>query len=414
MALESGGAKFKIIYFYFDYHAGESLGNNMLGMFRTLLYKLASNDRGVRIRLERLLEEGRLKLDSQIHLLDAISESFEESSQQPCLFIDGLDEFTGDLDEVVQVCRVMVDRMSIKLCLASRPDTRVTKILNIQPNLIMEEFNERSMRSYVKNKIINKSEKNLEIAKRLSGQIVDSLVAKAQGVLLWFKFVVDEIVERLAQGWDNEQIQSLITQMPRGMNAIYDRMLNMIPLAHLEEAALILYLTFELRNLSQWCERHWPFLGEVCPFLGDELCPTDLNHLWGSYDFIIEQIGAKLNILRLKDHEELRSRTQELLRGLIEFVPSTDTQHCPRSRKWYERFVPKFHENATGIVSVRPVHETFGAYITGRDWIQRHQPSLLAQYFPEPFWLGFCSKVMEQATKDQLIKPQIMERFILE
>jgi hypothetical protein len=390
--LESGGAKFKIIHFYFDYRAGVALGNNILGMFRMFLYQLASNDEHVRHRIERLSDEGRLKLDSQSHLLNATSEAFEVCAKQLCVFIDGLDEFTGDLCELVQVCRSMVDRMSVKLCVASRPDTCIAKILNIQSTFIMQDFNEKSMRLYVERKIIQRSATDLDIGKRFSKQLVDYIVAKAQGVFLSFKFVVDEIIERFAQGCSNQQLHSLIRQMPLGMNAVYDRILSMISPAQRAEAALILHLTFQLRSLSMWTEEG------VAP--GLDFATTNLDHLWGSYDFVVEQIGGRLNMSRLKDHEELRSRTRELLRGLIEFVPPTnDDAHMA---------------DLCGVtnIDVRPVHETFCVYIIATDWIQTHLPPVLRQHFPEPFWLGFCSRVIEQATKDQVIKPQILQKCV--
>jgi hypothetical protein len=392
--LESGGANFKIIHFYFDYRAGVALGNNILGMFRMFLYQLASNDGHVRDRLERLSDEGRLKLDSQRHLLDAASEAFEECAKRICIFIDGLDEYTGDLCELVQVCRSMVDRMSVKLCVASRPDTCIPKILNIQSTLMMQEFNERSMRLYVERKIIQRSATDLEIGKRFSKQVVDYLVAKAQGVFLWFRFVVDEIIERFAQGCSDQQIHSLIRQMPLGMNAVYDRILGMISPAQRAEAALILFLAFQLRSLSMWTEE------SVAPDM--EFATTNLDHLWGSYDFIVQQIGGRLNMSRLTDHEELRSRTRELLRGLIEFIPSTKDD---------ARI-----SDLCGITntSVRLVHETFYVYIIATGWTRRHLPQLVLQYFPDPFWLGFCSRVIEQATKDQVIKPQILQKCVRE
>lgn len=102
--------------------------------------------------------------------------------------------------------------MPIKLRLASRPDTCVAEILNIQSTFIMQDFNERSMRLHAERKIIRRSATHFDIGKRFSTQVVDSLVAKAQGVLLWFKFVVDEIVDKSAQGCSDQQIHWLIRQ----------------------------------------------------------------------------------------------------------------------------------------------------------------------------------------------------------
>jgi hypothetical protein len=217
-------------------------------------------------------------------------------------------------------------------------------------------------------------------------------VAKAQGVFLWFRFVVDEIIERFAQGCSEQQLRSLIRQMPLGMNAVYDRILDMISPAQRAEAALILHLIFQLRSLSWWYEEGMP--------PSWDFAATDVDYLWGSCYFVVEQIGGGLNMSRLKDHEELRSRTRELLRGLIEFVPSTNAD------------VQMFALRPISNFSVRHVHETFCVYINATDWIQRHLPLLLRQYFPEPFWLGFCSRVIEQATKDQVIKPQILQKFV--
>ncbi|KEF53506.1 uncharacterized protein A1O9_10481 [Exophiala aquamarina CBS 119918] len=390
--LESGGRTFKILHFYFDYRAGDALGNNMLGMFRIFLYQIASSDDNVRHRLERISSEGRLKLDSQRHLFDATSEAFDECGKQLCIFIDGLDEFNGDLCELLQTCRSMVDRMSIKLCVASRPDSRVAQILNVHETITIQDFNKASMRSYVDRKILQRSETDLDISKRFSKQMVDDLVAKAQGVFLWFKFVVDEIIKKFDQGRSDSQIYTLIRRMPVGMDAVYGRILGKISSSHRAEAALILYLTFQLRSLSKWTEQG------VAP--GLDFATTNLDHLWGSYDFIVEQMRGRCNISQLEDHEELRSRTQDLLRGLIEFAPSTTTDAQQVALC-----------GITGI-SVRPVHETFCVYMNDTGWIEQHLPPLLHHYFPEPFWLGFCSKVIEEATGDQVVKPQVLDKCI--
>jgi hypothetical protein len=375
-------------HFYFDYRAGKNLPNNITGMYRTLLYQLGDSNEKVKERLTTLLEGGRLRVDNQQNLLDAICEALTLSGYRLCLFLDGLDEFEGGVIEVVHLCQLMMQRIPIKFCLASRPDSQLADTLDLWSELTMQEFNEASMLLYIERKVSQASVTDTTIERRFHPTLTKYLVRRAEGILLWFKLVVDMVVEQFGQGASNSDIVDLVQDVPDTLDEVYDRILEMIPQRDRPEASLLLFLTGRLQSMSKWTEEGIA--------VNMDFATTNLDHFWGAYDFILEDVGQELATFRMKSHEELQTRTRQLLQGLVEFSPSMGGA----------LMIDLLGE--TGL-SVRYVHETFSAFIGRERWIDRYLPEIIKTRYTESFWLGFCGNLIKRAAEDHMIEPQIMD-----
>lgn len=385
--LKQQDENFWIGHFYFDYRAGKNLPNNITGLYRTLLYQLGDHNELVKERLTTLLEGGRLRVDNPQNLLDAICEAQDLSGYRLCVFLDGLDEFEGGVIEVVHTCQLMKQRIPIKFCLASRPDSQLANTLNLWSQLTMQEFNEASMLRYIERKVQQASATNVTIERRFHPTLTKYLVRRAEGILLWFKLVVDMVVEQFDQGASNSDIVDLVQDVPDTLDEVYGRILEMIPQRDRPEASLLLFLTGRLQSMSKWTEE-----GIAVDM---DFSTTNLDHFWGAYDFILEDVGRELATFRLKSHEELQIRTRQLLQGLVEFSPS----------RGGATMIDLLGE--TGL-SVRYVHETFSAFIGRERWIDRYLPEIIKTHYSSSFWLGFCGKLIAQAADDHMIEPKIM------
>lgn len=375
-------------HFYFDYRAGKNLPNNIIGMYRTLLYQLGDHNEKVKERLTTLLEGGRLRVDNQQNLLDALCETQDLSGYKLCVFLDGLDEFEGGVIEVVHLCKLMMQRIPIKFCLASRPDSQLANTIDLWGQLTMQDLNEASMKEYIERKVSLASATNSTIELRFDPRLTKYLIRRAEGILLWFKLIVDMVVEQFDQGASNKDIVDLVQDVPDTLDEVYDRVLDMIPLRDRPEASLLLYLTGKLQSMSKWTEEG--IASEM------DFSTTNLDHFWGAYDFILDDVGQQLAAYRLESHEELQARTRQLLQGLVEFSPS----------RGGATMIDLLGE--TGL-SVRYVHETFSAFIGRERWIERYLPEVIEVRYSQSFWLGFCGNLIKQAADDHMITPQIMD-----
>ena len=70
-----------------------------------------------------------------------------------CIFIDGLDEFTGDYEDLLDVLLEANQVRNIKLCLSSRPIASMTRRLSSYPSLSLQQLNEPDIKTYVQGKL---------------------------------------------------------------------------------------------------------------------------------------------------------------------------------------------------------------------------------------------------------------------
>ena len=179
-----------------------------------------------------------------------------------CIFIDGLDEISGDSEGVIAAVQNM-QSAGVKVCLSSRPDRSYVEAFHSCAKLRLQDLTEPDIRTYVSDKLqpFLPTEFAIEVS-----DIMDSLVAKAQGVFIWVQLVVKALVKGLQNNDTLEQLQSRVESTPSDIEALYANMLSKIDVAHRRDAArlfqmalagltrslldvtLVLYKVYEIRS----------------------------------------------------------------------------------------------------------------------------------------------------------------------
>ncbi|KAF1992354.1 hypothetical protein K402DRAFT_320597 [Aulographum hederae CBS 113979] len=116
-----------------------------------------------------------------------------------CFFIDGLDEFDGDKEEVVRLLKSMLEgKMGrVKICVSSRPWSVFEDAFQEVPQLKLHDLTASGMDRYAKDKL-NADPKVCEILQKepeAGRKFQEELVAKADGVFLWITLAVRSLVE---------------------------------------------------------------------------------------------------------------------------------------------------------------------------------------------------------------------------
>ena len=100
--LDANGQAWKLLRFYFDYGAGGHIANTTLGMLRSFLFQLVEYSSEVKVFVTRACEH-RLSGNWPTHsreLESLISSAMRSADLAVCGFIDGLDEYTGNIREL--------------------------------------------------------------------------------------------------------------------------------------------------------------------------------------------------------------------------------------------------------------------------------------------------------------------------
>lgn len=153
-----------------------------------------------------------------------------ETAPKFCVFVDGLDEYGGDHEELVGVIR-QLHSMKIKICIASRPWNVFEEAFGQDRNLklYMHELNERDIKIYANDKLRNRAEfRSLDVAAPRAEEIIAEVVEKSQGVFLWVILVVRSLVEGLRNQDRLSQLEARLRHFPSDMEEFFGHMFNSI------------------------------------------------------------------------------------------------------------------------------------------------------------------------------------------
>ena len=191
------------------------------------------------------------------------------SSVKICLFVDGLDEFDGDHDEIIQFFKGIpsISPGNIKLCLSSRPWSVFEKAFQNLPTFRLQDLTHQDMVEYVTDKF--QGEQGLRTMlqdEALDGEkLVTELVTRADGVFLWVTLVVRFLIKSFFKGDLVLDLRKRLLLLPTSLDNLFQYTLfDIQSSSSLNEASSIFQL-IRAREIA-------------CDFTGD-LTSTSLN-MW--------------------------------------------------------------------------------------------------------------------------------------
>lgn len=181
-----------------------------------------------------------------------IAEAFRMLSQQQslnlkfCFIVDGLDEYDGgDHNHIVDVMKNLNASSSAKICLSSRPWNIFIAAFgsNTDQRLLLEDHTKGDIQRY----IINRFERDeqfisLQSKDPRSSVLVDLIVRNAQGVFLWVRIVVSNLLRGLSNDDSLSDLQKRLESLPTTLTDYYQHMFDNIDEFYQEETAEILLI----------------------------------------------------------------------------------------------------------------------------------------------------------------------------
>lgn len=225
---------------FFFHDRGFSIQKSLDGMLQelvsSLLEKLPELFFCFRLAYTELAKSQRTKcpiwdLDS----LESVIYNIVDQRKVPIkiiIFLDALDEHSGDNDELAQILKSMIQRADyqwvvLKICLASRPWNVFEQQFGKELGFSIHNHTQEDIYTYTSCRLRRSIEDHPEL---LSPKHLDSLTqqitAKALGVFIWVRLVVDQLMKEIRDGTAFPGLEERIGGMPQELENLYADMLR--------------------------------------------------------------------------------------------------------------------------------------------------------------------------------------------
>lgn len=165
------------------------------------------------------------------------------------MFIDGLDEFEGPVDTVINMITDLADQTHVKVCVSSRPLLGFERAFGGKQSLRLQDLTFDIIREYAENKLSRLIQERVSLdgydgyqAQRL----LDEIVWQANGVFLWVVIAIREVREGLQEAASMDELSQLVESLPPELEKLFMRLLNRIKPVYKRDALRYLQIVLHL------------------------------------------------------------------------------------------------------------------------------------------------------------------------
>ncbi|KAL8808792.1 MAG: hypothetical protein Q9200_004023 [Gallowayella weberi] len=153
-----------------------------------------------------------------------------------CVFIDGLDEFIGDEDLLLDIIRLFVSTPRLKVCVSSRPEQASREEFRRCYQLRVQDLNREDFAAIIQRKLIPTVRQWMDAEDDLFYGLKSLLIKKAQGVWLWLDLIIKDLIKGARDGDTFEELYARLERTPNNIKGLYNQKLQSIDPSYLEEA----------------------------------------------------------------------------------------------------------------------------------------------------------------------------------
>ncbi|KAI1466139.1 uncharacterized protein F4812DRAFT_452049 [Daldinia caldariorum] len=225
---------------HFFWSAGTPMQQSQEGLLRTLLFQILLERPDLVSRVfskeyntpQYHLGGSRALRWTTKELLDALI-SLPTLMVPDCLFIfiDGLDEYSGEHEALLQIIKSLGKLPNIKLCVASRPWLDFIDAFEDSPwKLYLQHLTNSDIEMYVRDHLEPHPRfKQLRIRDENAARgLVEKITSRAQGVFLWVYLVVKSMIRGLVNADSMRDLHRRLDDLPQQLEDFFDRILASI------------------------------------------------------------------------------------------------------------------------------------------------------------------------------------------
>jgi len=154
------------------------------------------------------------------------------------LFIDGLDEFEGLDNDIASLFIAAADTPNFKVCGSSRSHVAFESAFASKPSLRLQDLTHNDIRMYVEERL-NENER-MQYYQLLEPtecqQLIEEIVASANGVFLWVYLVVTSLSRGLGNADKISDLRRKLRLLPQDLKQFYIHILTTVDEDYKEEA----------------------------------------------------------------------------------------------------------------------------------------------------------------------------------
>lgn len=172
------------------------------------------------------------------------------TSAKFCFFIDGLDEYSGNAGDVVEILKYLVRSKNIKICASSRPWPAFEEAFtNPNNTLVLQDFTRDDMEAFVRDIIADNSNyKRLVRKDPIYEELIASIATRARGVWLWVFLVSRDLKEALDGKEDYTTLERILDSFPPDLSAYFEAIIQRLRPVYREDMAKIFLLAASAVN----------------------------------------------------------------------------------------------------------------------------------------------------------------------
>jgi hypothetical protein len=157
-----------------------------------------------------------------------------------CFFIDGLDEYNGDHQDIVDLLNGIAQSNDIKICLSSRPWNVFQAAFGgrLDRRLKLEDFTRDDIKRFAEDRLGQNSHfKALQASDPRYQCLLEEIVDAAQGVFLWVFLVVRSLLRGLTNADTISELQKRLRVLPSDLEQFFRHILDTTEEIYQERAA---------------------------------------------------------------------------------------------------------------------------------------------------------------------------------
>ena len=317
---------------FFFWNSGTDMQKSQQGLLRSLLFQvLDHNPNIIPLVLPVQWAENYNKpptlehqIKTKIWSLRELHKAFERLVEQQqyqmslCFFVDGLDEFSGDTEQLCLLFRRLEKRSgTAKFYLSSRPWVVFQENLGHCPKLQLQDLTFKDIEIYVRAKLQG-SQAFMRLANR-DPQLLESLkveiMEKAQGVFLW----VEVVIKQLLRGANNRdsiaQLWTRLRSFPGELYPLYKTLLTQIEPVYFEWASKTFQIMRRMRQLEldPFQKTSITTTSKFPDFLESQQAPPSVSALPLTVVFLLAALcdDAELEVIQEMSKDELEMRCED-------------------------------------------------------------------------------------------------------
>lgn len=167
------------------------------------------------------------------------------------LFVDGLDEYDGNHDELVAFFKQLHEQYKPKLCVSSRPWNVFADEYKYSPSLRMEDLTKPDIDLYIEGRLgSNLAIQELwDLEPDSMGMLMKEIRDRAEGVFLWVVLVVEQLLTTARDSPRLPVIWEVFNALPRGLEELYEAIQQSIGSSKRETASRLYQLVMERKRM---------------------------------------------------------------------------------------------------------------------------------------------------------------------